>query len=178
MKRNIRISTLKMMGPGILAMAFFLMHGCGYKFVGGGQLPAGVKTVAVVMFENKTGETGLESTMTNYMNYEFTRNGVKVTSNQDRADAVLTGIIKSAKVETVSYRGDDVTVENRVVVVMSARMKNREGVELWAVDNMTERETYKADTDNTRVVTNKKSALSALCKKMAENFYGRMTEDF
>lgn len=176
MKRNIRITTMKMMGPVILAL--LLIHGCGYKFVGGGQLPAGVKIVSVVMFENKTGETGLESTMTNSMNYEFTRNGVRVTSNQDRADAILTGTIKSAKVETVSYRGDDVTVENRVVVVMSARLKNREGLELWAVDNMTERETYKADTDNTRVVTNKRSALNALCKRMAENFYGRMTEDF
>ncbi len=178
MKQRKQTSRREWLGHGVLLMAVLLIHGCGYKFVGGGQLPAGVKTVAVVMFENRTGETGLESTMTNYLNYEFTRNGVKVTSNQDRADAVLTGTIKSASVETVSYRGDQTTVENRVAVVVSARLKSRDGVELWAVDNMTERETYKADTDNTTVVTNKRSALTTLCKKMAENFYGRMTEDF
>ncbi len=165
-------------GALILLVLVLCVQGCGYKFVGGGNLPAGVKTVSVSLFENRTGETGLENTMANYLNYEFTRNGVKVTSNTARADAVLTGPIKSVTVETVSYRGNETTVESRVTVVVNARLKNKDGVEIWAADNLTERQTYKADPDNITSVNNKRSALVTLCQRLSENFYGRMTEDF
>lgn len=179
---NARYRNPEMLSAAVIAALLFLfiapLQGCGYKFVGGGNMPAGVKSVCVSLFENRTAETGLESTIVSNLNYEFTRNGIKVTANPDKADARLTGTIKSVTVETVSYRGDQTSIESRVTVVVDARLKNKEGVEIWAADNLSERQTYTADSDKQTAVRNKKSALAALSQRLAESFYGRMTEDF
>jgi outer membrane lipopolysaccharide assembly protein LptE/RlpB len=162
----------------LICLCLAPLQGCGYKFVGGGNMPAGVKSVCVSLFENRTAETGLERTITGNLNYEFTRNGIKVMANPDKADARLTGTIKAVTVETVSYRGDQTSTESRVTVVVDARLKNKEGVEIWAADNVSERQTYTADTDKQTSVRNKKSALATLSQRLAESFYGRLTEDF
>lgn len=163
----------------VAATLFFVsIPSCGYKFVGGGNLPAGIKSVNVALFENKSAETALENTISGRLNYEFTRNGVKLVSNPEKADARLTGTIKSVTSETVSYRGDQTTVESRVIVVVKASLKNREGVELWAADNLSESQTYTAETDKVAAVKNKKAALATLTQRLAESIYGRLTEDF
>lgn len=161
-----------------LCLASFHVQGCGYKFVGGGNMPSGVKSVCVSLFENRTAETGLENTIAGNLNYEFTRNGIKLMANPDKADARLTGTIKSVTVETVSYRGDQTSIESRVIVVVGARLKNKDGVELWASDNVSERQTYATDTDKQTTLRNKKAALATLSQRLAESFYGRLTEDF
>lgn len=162
----------------LICLCFAPLQGCGYKVVGGGNMPVGVKSVCVSLFENRTAETGLENTIVGSLNYEFTRNGIKAMANPDKADASLTGTIKSVKVETVSYRADQTSIESRVTVVVDARLRNKEGVEIWAVDNISERQTYTTDTDKQTTVRNKKSALATLSQRLAESFYGRLTEDF
>ncbi len=160
------------------ALCFFAASGCGYKLVGGGNLPAGIKSVSVSLFDNKSSETGFENTLAGYLNSELSRNGIRLVSNPEKADARLTGTIKSVSVGTVSYTGTSTTAESRVTVVIAARLKNRDGVEIWAADNMSDRQTYSADTDNNTSVRNKKAALAVIAQRLAEEFYGRLTEDF
>lgn len=162
----------------VLVCALSALFSCGYRFAGGGTLPMGVKTVCVSLFENKTSEAGLENTLASRLNYEFNRNGVRVTANPEKAEARLTGKIRSVSVTTVSYKGDQTTVESRVTMVVDARLKNKEGVDIWAVDNFSESQTYTAAVDKAAAINNKKAALATLVQRLSENFYSRLTEDF
>ena len=168
--------------PSSLSVALVVcaafISGCGYKLVGGGRLPGGVQTVCVSIFENRSAETGVENQLAGDLNYEFTRNGIKVFGEPSRADALLTGTIKSVSVETASYTGDDVTMESRVTVVVDARLKDKNGQEIWSADNVIEKQTFTAVKDKQANLSNKKDAISKLSRRFAESFYGRLTEDF
>jgi outer membrane lipopolysaccharide assembly protein LptE/RlpB len=155
-----------------------IAFGCGYRLSGSGNLPGGVQTICVSIFENKSSEAGIESELTSDVIYEFTRRGRKVLSNQDLSDSVMSGTIKSVSVETVSYKADKTTLESRVRIVVDVALKNRNGDELRSMDNVTADQTYVADSSNDSNGPNKREAIAAVMKRMAENIHNSMTEDF
>ena len=86
----------KYIWPVIVILLFF--SACGYRFAGSGNLPGGIQTVAIEILENRTTETGLENTITNDLIYEFSRKGRRVQKDSKKADAVLTGVIVSERI--------------------------------------------------------------------------------
>ena len=121
---NLRVAVL------LMVIAGFLFSACGYRFAGGGDLPASVKRVSIAVLENKTAESGIENIITNDIIYEFTRNG-KVAAKIDDADAYLTGTIESANDEAISRKSAQTSLERRITVVLSLKLKDKSGKIIW-----------------------------------------------
>jgi outer membrane lipopolysaccharide assembly protein LptE/RlpB len=158
-----------------LLLAGIFLWGCGYRFTGGGALPAGLKTVFIQVLENRTSETGVENTFTADLRYEFIRNN-KI-AEQETADSVLSGVIESMSVETVSRRGTQTSLERRASFTVALKLKNRDGKAIWA-RNISADETYTVSSDKLTTEGNRRKAIVELSKHLAEGVYNSLTGDF
>lgn len=80
--------------PVLLLLA--AVSGCGYHVRGETKPPAGVRTIAVPTFQNKTYEPGLELSFTERLRGELARGGaMELTLDTHRADAVFNGEVLS-----------------------------------------------------------------------------------
>ena len=85
---------------GVSSLLVFLLAGCGvrYGFSGGG-LPQHVKSVAVLPFENETASPDVQLELLDLLRRELRgRLGVREAA-QDRADAVVRGVIRTYEVD-------------------------------------------------------------------------------
>jgi len=165
-------------GFWILLLCCLAVAACGYRFTGGGDLPAGIGSVSISVLENRTTETGLENLITNDLIYQFTRSGKATVTDKDKSDAQLTGVIKSTRENTVSRSGTLTAVERRVTVTVDLKLTDREGRVIWATKDFSANEIYEVEVINVLTEENKKEALIKLSERLAENVYNRMTEDF
>lgn len=157
--------------------ATLLFYGCAYKFAGGGDLPASAKRVSISVLENKTAESGIENIITNDIIYEFTRNG-KVVAKKDDADAYLTGTIESAGDEAISHKGDHTSLERRVKVVLDLKLKDKNGNIIWTGKNIAADQAFAVRADKIETEKEKRAAVAVLSKRLAENVYNRLTDNF
>ena len=161
---------------GVFILTITLLSACGYRFSGSGSLPAGIKRVFISVLDNRTAETGLENSITGDLRYEFIRNNRN--ANSDEAGAVLSGTVKSLRVETISRSGLHSSLERRVTVSVDLKLTDRNGRVVWSVDGLADSESYRVESDDQATNVNKRAAVSALSKRLAENIYYRLTEDF
>ncbi|MBW2568167.1 MAG: hypothetical protein JRD93_01845 [Deltaproteobacteria bacterium] len=162
----------------IFAILWFLafFSACGYKFTGGGSLPHGIKTVYIVMLENHTSETGAENIFTNDLIYEFTKNNA--VASKDQADAYLSGVIKSMSIETISHAGTQTSLERRVKMAVDLKLTDTNGKVIWIGKDVSEDKEYDVISDKLATEQNRRDAISALSKRLAEKVHNRLTEDF
>ena len=97
--------------------------GCGYHLLGaGGAFPPAVKTIAVLPFQRQVPVLQLEQRITEAVTRELVQRArVKVQSQKEGADAVLTGAVTGYGVAPISY--DAAGRANRYQVNVSARVK-------------------------------------------------------
>ena len=164
----------------IRIIVFFLvfLSGCGYRFTGGGNFPAGIKRIYVVTFKNRTSETGAENIFTNDLIYEITRDKKVVLTSQNKADALLSGIIKSMNITTISRRGTHSSLERRVTIVADVKLTDPDGRVMWSANNVSANEAYDVLSDKLATEQNRRNAILVLSKRLAERLYARMTDDF
>lgn len=162
----------------VFAILWFLafLSACGYRFAGGGSLPSGIKTVCVTMLTNRTSETGVENTFTNDLIYEFTRNG-KIASI-DKADALLSGVVKSMSIKTISRSGAQTSIERRVTITLDLKLTDNDGRIIWSVKGVSGNEAYDVASDKLSTEQKRRSAISTLSERLAEKVYNSLTEDF
>lgn len=159
----------------IVPVAMFL-SACGYRFAGSGNLPAGMQVVFITILENKSAETGIENTITGDLRYEFVR--YKRSGTREKSDGILSGVVESSRVETVSHRSEHTSNERRIYVALNLKLTDRKGKVVWSVSGIADSETYVVDSDNQLTDVNKRKAISALSKRLAESVYYRLTEEF
>jgi len=163
----------------IVAMAAMLA-GCGYRFAGSGRLPAGVSRVYITVLENRSIESGYESTLTNDLVFEFTRNRKdSLAKNRSSADGILTGTLVSLSIQNVSRASISVAVEQRVVGVMTVQLESPDGRILWSSGTIAERHSYSVVAgDQIATDQNKSAALAVLSLKLAQAAFNQLTDDF
>ena len=166
----------KSVWPVIVILLFF--SACGYRFSGSGNLPGGIQTVAIEIFENRTTETGLENIITNDLIYEFSRKGRRVQKDSKKADAVLTGVIESERITTISRRAQQSAIARRVTIVVSLKLTGSDGGVKWSASDVSEFQDYNVTTDKQANEISKRRAIEDLSKKLAEKVYNRLTDNF
>lgn len=166
----------KYIWPVIVILLLF--SACGYRFSGSGNLPGGIQTVAIEIFENRTTETGLENIITNDLIYEFTRKGRRVQKNSKKAEAVLTGVIESERIATISRQAQQSALARRVAIVVSLKLTGSDGVVKWSASGVSAFQDYNVTTDKQANEISKRRAIEDLSKKLAEKVYNRLTDDF
>ncbi len=151
---------------------------CGYRFAGSGNLPQGIQTIAIEIFENRTPETGLENIITNDLIYEFTRKGRSVQKNSKEADAILTGVIESERITTISRQAQQSALARRVEITVNLKLTGSDGGVKWSASGVSGFEEYDVSTDKQAAEVNKRQAIGTLSKKLAEKIHNRLTDDF
>ena len=171
-----RLKTL-LQACGIVFLAVCL-SACGYRFSGGGSLPEGVTRLTIQNFENRSGEIGIESVITNDIIFEFTRTGKADVTRSKTAEAVLTGVIRSARSSTISHISSHATADRRITVTVDVKLVRPSGTVLWSGSDISASEEYTVADDKIVTEQNKKSAVAKLSSRLAQRIYYRMTGDF
>ena len=166
----------KRVWPVIVILLFF--SACGYRFSGSGNLPGGIQTVAIEIFENRTTETGLENIITNDLIYEFSRKGRRVEKDSKKAEAVLTGVIESERIATISRRAQQSALARRVTIVVGLKLTGSDGGVKWSASGVSSFQDYNVTTDKQANEISKRRAIEDLSKKLAEKVYNRLTDNF
>ena len=151
---------------------------CGYRFAGSGSFPAGIKSVRISILENRTSETGMENIITNDLIYEVTRDKKVALTSMDKADALLSGVIKSMSIETISRTGTHSSLERRVTVTVDLKLTGPDGRVIWSARGVSANEAYDVMSDKLATEQNRRDAISVLSKRLAEKVYNRITADF
>ena len=151
---------------------------CGYRFVGGGSFPSGIRAVFVEVFENRTAETGVENILTNELIYEISRGVNTYLAAKDSAEGILSGNITSISTETVSWRGQNTAVERRLTARINIKLTDPAGKVVWARESVSGTETYPVDEDKQITEENKREALTVLFTRLAEGVNNQLTSDF
>lgn len=153
---------------------------CGYRFSGGGELPAGVKRVFLVIFENRTSEIGVENDLAASLANTFTTIGNKdmLVNNRQDADAELTGAITSVEIYTVSRRTETVSAERRLLITASARLISTDGRTLWRSDTLSVSQAYRVALENQETEADRRAAIRSASVLLADKIFNNMTSNF
>lgn len=157
-----------------------IFSACGYRLGGEGNLPSNVKSIFIKILENRTGETGVENVFTNDLIYEFARDRRVVLTNSDKADAILSGVIKYMRISTISRKGSHTPLERRVQVSVDLKLTEPDGSVIWSAKDVSTNEAYYVDPGNNKHATeqNRRVAVEVLSKRLAEKVYNNLTADF
>ena len=166
---------------GFIILGTLAICACGYRFAGQGAFPEGVEHIFIEVFENQTSKTGVEREVTNQVIFEFTRQRKKGLADSTRqADAVLKGVIRSIRTQTIAKVGTELASQREVVMTVDLRLIKPEGGNvLWAANGVTEREAYDV-VENSKLATdqNERVAIARLSERMSERIFSRLTNDF
>ncbi len=165
---------------GLIAVCMVLTSACGYRFAGQGRFPKGVESIFIETFENRTSKTGIERTVTNQIIFEFTRQREKsLAGSVESADAILKGVIRKIRTQTISRVGTEVASEREVVMTIDLKLVDQgRGETIWAARGISDRQPFDVTDDKVETERNETIALARLSERMSERIFSRLTNDF
>ena len=162
-----------------MPLALCLAVACGYHMAGSGKLPGGIQKIAVNVLDNRSGETGVETTMTNAVVIELNRRRKGIVVDMAQAEGILSGTIESLSSDTVSHKGSHTSLERRVYVTVSLKLTDPKGKVLWKANQLQAEQAYPVvEGDKPATENNRRQAIAALAQRLAENIYRRLTDEF
>jgi outer membrane lipopolysaccharide assembly protein LptE/RlpB len=166
--------------PILALVVLAVVTGCGYHFKGMGlKAPEGVRTIAITMLENRTSESGIETVFTGDLSYEFTRSKILRVVDKNAADAVLSGKVSSLSVDTISHTASYASDERRAVITLDLSLRRADGNVIWADSALSDNEAFKVDASNKFATErNRRVAIEAISKRVAEKIHNRILLDF
>jgi len=134
------------MGAALLAGA----AGCGYHLVGtSSNLPALLQTLYVAPFINQTSRSEVDQRLTEQITQEWVRRGrFQLVASGDKADAVLSGTVKSAVVNPVQFDQQGRATEYQLTVIADVQLVDRTGEKpavLWRDERFARNTAYPVD---------------------------------
>lgn len=170
---------LLILGCLMLTLAV-LISGCGYNFRGKtNNLPSDVRTIAVPVFKNHTGELRIESTFTDQTIFQFTRSQLVRVVGEKGADAVLRGTITRADVEDVSYTAQETSQQRRITISVKASLtRNKDGKILWQRHELKQQRTFAVGSSPQVTDMNKQVAVNELAQSLAQTLHDSVFENF
>jgi len=123
----------------LLFTVYFLLlsiSGCGvYSFSGSGL--SGIKTIAIPVFDNQTGEYGIRETLTEKIAERFVQDNTLKVVNEKIAESILQGIITKYEREAHTFDEQENIEEYivRIWVKVTFEEKKNKKV-IWKEDNL------------------------------------------
>ena len=163
----------------LIPVGIWGMVACGYHFQTAGVIPAGLEPIFIEVFENRTNQAGLESTVTNAIVFEFVkRNEAALARNAADASVVMKGVIRSVELQTISTRGRDVAGERQVTMRIDVQLVAADGKVKWAAKNLSGQEAYSVSNDKFLNDERQRAALALVSTRIAERVYDRLIDNF
>jgi outer membrane lipopolysaccharide assembly protein LptE/RlpB len=164
---------------GLLVLAVLASTACGYRFQQQARLPGGAQRLYVDIFENRTNQAGLETTVTNAVVFEFIKRGeTDIVKEPSQAELVMKGIIRSVETRTVATRNKDAAGERQVTLTLDVRLVRPDGQTAWSANGLTDGEAYVVTSDKFLNDDKQRATLALAATRIAERIYNRFTDDF
>mgnify|MGYP000282608440 CR=1 FL=1 len=152
---------------------------CGYHFQGKAQLPGGAQLLYVDIFENRTNQLGLETTVTNAVVFEFMKRGKQsMVSDRESADLVMKGVIRSVELSTDVARYRDQGGARSVSLTLDVQLVAPDGRVAWSAVGLTDSDTYVVSEDKFLSQDKQRATLAVVATRIAEKIYNRFTDNF
>jgi hypothetical protein len=161
----------------------FLLAGCGYHTANHAQirLPAGIDTIAVPIFGNKTNSYKAEQVLTQAVVREFTsRSPYKVIpSDNGTADAVLQGTLLTTNVYPLTFDSQTGRQSSAIVQLnLSVKLVDKHGKTLFENPNYMFREQYQVSREVTSFFDESPPAVDRLSRDFARTLVADILEGF
>jgi TolB-like protein len=174
---------LRRMTPLVLFLPLVISAvGCGYHVAGRGtRLPQGLKTIAVLPFENRTTRHRIEQRLTDAVIHEFlARTKYRIVHSESGADAVLKGEVSSIESSAVLFDANTGRATTLLVTVrMQVRLTDRaSGQVLYENKDFLFREEYEISTDVASFFEEQEPALGRLSREFAAALVSAILENF
>ncbi len=160
----------------LISLACFIIASCGYRFSDKGELTGGVSKIKIIMFENLTGETGIEHTVTNDIISELMRNNVEIVNKKE--EATLYGTVALVSVDTISHDDISRANERRIKISVNIKLVENTGKTLLSVEKIEASEEYSISESFDLTKLAKEVAISKISGKIAEEVYLVISENF
>jgi hypothetical protein len=115
-------------------LVFLSLSGCGYQFAGrSDSFPKDIHSVYVETFLNRTRDVGLGAEITTALRGELYRRGeLQLVDQPDRADAILSGVVRSFDSLTASVNENAEVLQFEATLIVDTTFRRREPSEtLW-----------------------------------------------
>jgi hypothetical protein len=162
---------------GLAVILILVPAACNYRFGGYREAHTTIQSLNITPFENRTRQVGIEALFTNDLVYEVGRGDRIALAAPGSADAVLSGVIKDLRANTISRQNLNTSLERRVYVTVELSVKDRQGHKVWGY-KLKENETYFVQPDKVSTEANLRLALSKISQRIAEKFHYRFTQAF
>jgi len=168
--------TLLLALPVLAAVA---SSACGYHFQQAAHLPNDAKRLYVDIFENRTNQAGLETTVTNAVVFEFVKRGeTDMVKEPSQADLIMKGVIRSVQVSTAATRSNSGAGERSVAITLDVRLVQQDGNVVWSANGLSDSDAYVVGADKFVNDDKQRATLGLVSTRIAERIYNRFTDNF
>jgi len=162
----------------LLVVLAGLVGGCGYT-ASPGLLPPHLKTIAIPVFENETGEYTLEQEITDAVVQDFVRDNHLRITDERTADCVIKGKVMSYRNGVFGISQAAVAEEYRVTIVVSVSFKDQvKNREIWHDDQLTKWSNYYVTPEPGAPALTELDGRKAAIVKIADEILSRSIESW
>ncbi|HXG93012.1 MAG TPA: LptE family protein [Blastocatellia bacterium] len=170
-----------MFKPAVIAILFSLLFDvCGYKPAGKGKgLPADIKSIAVPVFQNSSLRYRVEQRFTQSVIDEILKRAraLRITTDPEQADAVLTGDIRSFRAagSILDDRGRTRVWDVRIIVSVTLRDRRTRKI-LYQNPRMSFEGEYELSDDPASFFNEENPAVDRIAKDFAQTIISTIME--
>jgi outer membrane lipopolysaccharide assembly protein LptE/RlpB len=157
-----------------------LLCACGYRFTGrdAGAL-AGVATLRIELFGNRTAEPYLENRVTDAVTLRFARTpGLQLLEGSGAAGALLGGTVLAYSTDPIAYDRDDRVTEYRSVMTVEAVLTDADGGRVLWKDRVEWSEEYPVSIDKSAQEDAEAAAIAVIADRIAQQLHARILDGF
>ena len=160
-----------------------LSVGCGYHLVGtSSNLAPSLQALYVAPLINQTARSEVDQRLTEQITQEWVRRGrFQLVSSGDKADAVLSGTVKSAVVNPVQFDQEGRATQYQLTVTIDIQLVDRTSekqVVLWRDEQFSRNTAYAVDPLAKDYFDREVEALDTLSRGMARDLVTTILEGF
>lgn len=154
-----------------------VLAGCGYSFRG--SLPPHIRTVAVLVLENRTQEPGVESLITSALVEAIVSSGRLRLVRAEEADAVLSGSVVGYTIESLAFDGRANVTQYRLRIALNLTLRDvRKEENLWKEDGVQERADFTVPGQVSATLLREQDAVRRASVDIARAVVNRAIEGF
>jgi outer membrane lipopolysaccharide assembly protein LptE/RlpB len=166
-----------------LFSSVLMVQGCGYHLVGlSSNLPPKLQTLYVAPLVNQSARAEVDQRLTEQISQEWVRRGrFQLVSSADKADAVLSGSVKSAVVNPVQFDPQGRATQYQLTVTVDVQLVDRTGekpVVLWRDQQFSRNSSYPVDPLAANYFDREVEAVDTLSRNMARDIVTTILEGF
>jgi hypothetical protein len=170
---------LKITGLGLLLS--LTLWGCGYQMAGRGasQLPPHLKTVAIPVFENKSGEPTIQRPFTEALRRAFITDGrLRLVNNKTGADLLITGTLIRYSIRAVAFNTSDIAIEYWVNLEAKVLVKDQVNDKTYLKQTLKTRWEYQADDSVITSEASRQQALTQTYRVLSQRLVSLVNDKF